>query len=218
MRRLFQALFLTAAVFSAGAQTARPPQNETLQAETAADGVKAEKTAAAAEEAAENGADTAAAGGTNGADTAAAGGTAADSQKTAADLTENVSAEQLLPLLGCDPRTAFEAFGAPVSLNVLRGGDPSLDDVVSVHESGIYLFWFRDRVWQIGFGSYFGGTFEGVTIGTAEEEVSEKLGKPQLREDSMAVYEIFYREFPVSMRFVFRDAKVAEMYLYRSDL
>ena len=133
-------------------------------------------------------------------------------------MAAEASAERLLPLLGCDPRTAFEAFGAPVSLNVLRGGDPSLDDVVSVHESGIYLFWFRDRVWQIGFGSYFGGTFEGVTIGTAEEEVSEKLGKPQLREDSMAVYEIFYREFPVSMRFVFRDAKVAEMYLYRSDL
>lgn len=206
MKRLFQALFLTAAVFSAGAQTVRPPQNGNPQAETAADAVKAEKTAAAAEEAAENGADT-----------AAAGGTAADSQKTA-DLAAEASAERLLPLLGCDPRTAFEAFGAPVSLNVLRGGDPSLDDVVSVHESGIYLFWFRDRVWQIGFGSYFGGTFEGVTIGTAEEEVSEKLGKPQLREDSMAVYEIFYREFPVSMRFVFRDAKVAEMYLYRSDL
>ena len=207
MRRLLQAFFLTAAVLTVAAQTARPPQNGNPQAETAADGVKAEKTAAAADGAAENGADT-----------AAAGGTAADSQKTAADLTENVSAEQLLPLLGCDPRTAFEAFGAPVSLNVLRGGDPSLDDVVSVHESGIYLFWFRDRVWQIGFGSYFGGTFEGVKIGTAEEEVSEKLGKPQLREDSMAVYEIFYREFPVSMRFVFRDAKVAEMYLYRSDL
>ena len=206
MKRLFQALFLTAAVFSAGAQTARTPQNGNPQAETAAAGVKAEKTAAAADVAAENGADT-----------AAAGGTAADSQKTA-DLAAEASAERLLPLLGCDPRTAFEAFGAPVSLNVLRGGDPSLDDVVSVHESGIYLFWFRDRVWQIGFGSYFGGTFEGVTIGTAEEEVSEKLGKPQLREDSMAVYEIFYREFPVSMRFVFRDAKVAEMYLYRSDL
>ena len=206
MRRLLQAFFLTAAVLTVAAQTARPPQNGNPQAETAAAGVKAEKTAAAAEEAAENGADT-----------AAAGGTAADSQKTA-DLAAEASAERLLPLLGCDPRTAFEAFGAPVSLNVLRGGDPSLDDVVSVHESGIYLFWFRDRVWQIGFGSYFGGTFEGVTIGTAEEEVSEKLGKPQLREDSMAVYEIFYREFPVSMRFVFRDAKVAEMYLYRSDL
>ena len=206
MRRLLQAFFLTAAVLTVAAQTARPPQNGNPQAETAADAVKAEKTAAAAEEAAENGADT-----------AAAGGTAADSQKSA-DLAAEASAERLLPLLGCDPRTAFEAFGAPVSLNVLRGGDPSLDDVVSVHESGIYLFWFRDRVWQIGFGSYFGGTFEGVTIGTAEEEVSEKLGEPQLREDSMAVYEIFYREFPVSMRFVFRDAKVAEMYLYRSDL
>lgn len=206
MRRLLQAFFLTAAVLTVAAQTARTPQNETLQAETAAAGVKAEKTAAAADGAAENGADT-----------AAVGGTAADSQKTA-DLAAEASAERLLPLLGCDPRTAFEAFGAPVSLNVLRGGDPSLDDVVSVHESGIYLFWFRDRVWQIGFGSYFGGTFEGVKIGTAEEEVSEKLGEPQLRENSMAVYEIFYREFPVSMRFVFRDAKVAEMYLYRSDL
>ena len=208
MRRLLQAFFLTAAVLTVSAQTARTPQNETLQAETAADGVKAEKTAgssskgeATAEKAAEDD-----------------GGTATDSQKSAADLTENVSAEQLLPLLGSDSQTAFEAFGAPVSLNILRGSDPSLDDVVSIHESGIYLFWFRDRVWQIGFGSYFGGIFEGVKIGMTEAKVFEKLGKPQLREKTTAIYEIFYREFPVSMRFVFKDAKIAEMYLYRSDL
>ena len=129
-----------------------------------------------------------------------------------------ISAEQLLPLLGRNPQTAFEAFGAPVSLNILRGSDPSLDDVVSIHESGIYLFWFRDRVWQIGFGSYFGGMFEGVKIGMTEAEVFEKLGEPQLREKTTAIYEIFYREFPVSMRFVFKGAKIAEMYLYRSDL
>ena len=207
MKRLLQAFFLTAAVLTVAAQTARPPQNGNPQAETAADAVKAEKTAVAAEGAAENGADT-----------AVVGGTAVDSQKSAADLTENVSAEQLLPLLGSDPQTAFEAFGAPVSLNILRGSDPSLDDVVSIHESGIYLFWFRDRVWQIGFGSYFGGMFEGVKIGMTEAEVFEKLGEPQLREKTTAIYEIFYREFPVSMRFVFKGAKIAEMYLYRSDL
>ena len=206
MRRLLQAFFLTAAVLTVAAQTARTPQNETLQAETAAAGVKAEKTAgsslkgeAAAEKAAEDD-----------------GGTAADSQKSAADLTENVSAEQLLPLLGSNPQTAFEAFGAPVSLNILRGSDPSLDDVVSIHESGIYLF--LAGVWQIGFGSYFGGMFEGVKIGMTEAEVFEKLGEPQLREKTTAIYEIFYREFPVSMRFVFKGAKIAEMYLYRSDL
>ena len=51
-----------------------------------------------------------------------------------------------------------------------------------------------------------------------EAKVFEKLGKPQLREKTTAIYEIFYREFPVSMRFVFKDAKIAEMYLYRSDL
>ena len=109
MNRLLQAFFLTAAVLTVSAQTARTPQNETLQAETAADGVKAEKTAgslskgeATAEKAAEDD-----------------GGTAADSQKSAADLTENVSAEQLLPMLGSDPQTAFEAFGAPVSLTAI---------------------------------------------------------------------------------------------------
>lgn len=201
MRRLLQAFFLTAAVLTVAAQTARTPQNETLQAETAADGVKAEKTA-----------------GSSSKGEATAEKAAEDDGGTAADLTENVSAEQLLPLLGSDPQTAFEAFGAPVSLNVLRGSDPSLDDVVSIHESGIYLFWFRDRVWQIGFGSYFGGIFEGVKIGMTEAEVFEKLGEPQLREKTTAIYEIFYREFPVSMRFVFKGAKIAEMYLYRSDL
>ena len=64
MRRLLQAFFLTAAVLTVAAQTARTPQNGNPQAETAADAVKAEKTAVAAEGAAENGADTAVVGGT----------------------------------------------------------------------------------------------------------------------------------------------------------
>lgn len=129
-----------------------------------------------------------------------------------------VEGKQLIPYIGCDPKKAFAAFGCPVSLNVLRGAEPSLDDVVSVHEAGVYLFWFRDRVWQIGFGSYFTGTFEGVKIGMKEADLTAKLGKPLLRDEKMIVYEIFHREFPVSMRFVIEQGKVSEMYLYRSDL
>lgn len=129
-----------------------------------------------------------------------------------------VEGKQLIPYIGSDPQKAFTAFGIPVSLNVLRGTEPSLDDVVSVHEAGVYLFWFRDRVWQIGFGSYFTGTFEGVKIGMKEADLTAKLGKPLLRDEKMIVYEIFHREFPVSMRFVIEQGKVSEMYLYRSDL
>lgn len=129
-----------------------------------------------------------------------------------------VEGRQLIPYIGSDPRKAFTAFGIPVSLNVLRGEEPSLDDVVSVHDAGIYLFWYRDRVWQIGFGSYFTGTFEGVKIGMKETDLTAKLGKPLLRNEKMIVYEIFHREFPVSMRFVIEQGKVSEMYLYRSDL
>lgn len=129
-----------------------------------------------------------------------------------------VEGRQLIPYIGSDPQKAFTAFGIPVSLNVLRGEEPSLDDVVSVHDAGVYLFWFRDRVWQIGFGSYFTGTFEGVKIGMKEADLTAKLGKPLLRDEKMIVYEIFHREFPVSMRFVIEQGKVSEMYLYRSDL
>lgn len=129
-----------------------------------------------------------------------------------------VEGRQLIPYIGSDPRKAFTAFGIPVSLNVLRGEEPSLDDVVSVHDAGVYLFWYRDRVWQIGFGSYFTGTFEGVKIGMKETDLTAKLGKPLLRDEKMIVYEIFHREFPVSMRFVIEQGKVSEMYLYRSDL
>lgn len=144
---------------------------------------------------------------------------AEDATESEAQLSlDALEAKSLLAFIGGDPKKAFEAFGAPVSLNVLRGAEPPLDDVVTVHEAGVYLFWFQDRVWQIGFGSYFSGTFEGISVGAKESDLIEKLGKPLLRDEKMVVYEVFHREFPVSMRFVTEQGKVSEIYLYRSDL
>lgn len=204
---------------TATAPAAAKPQREAAAGTVGAAGTAAgkaaspEKTAGGGKAAAEN------------SEKAAAGEASAETgapETAAAEQAElplsAVEGRQLIPYIGSDPQKAFTAFGIPVSLNVLRGEEPSLDDVVSVHDAGVYLFWFRDRVWQIGFGSYFTGTFEGVKIGMKEADLTAKLGKPLLRDEKMIVYEIFHREFPVSMRFVIEQGKVSEMYLYRSDL
>lgn len=213
------AAFGEAAVKTASAPAAAKPQREAAAGTVGAAGTAAgkaaspEKTAGGGKAAAEN------------SEKAAAGEASAETgapETAAAEQAElplsAVEGRQLIPYIGSDPRKAFTAFGIPVSLNVLRGEEPSLDDVVSVHDAGVYLFWYRDRVWQIGFGSYFTGTFEGVKIGMKETDLTAKLGKPLLRDEKMIVYEIFHREFPVSMRFVIEQGKVSEMYLYRSDL
>lgn len=207
------------AVKTATAPAAAKPQREAAAGTVGSAGTAAgkaaspEKTAGGGKAAAEN------------SEKAAAGEASAETgapETAAAEQAElplsAVEGRQLIPYIGSDPRKAFTAFGIPVSLNVLRGEEPSLDDVVSVHDAGVYLFWYRDRVWQIGFGSYFTGTFEGVKIGMKETDLTAKLGKPLLRDEKMIVYEIFHREFPVSMRFVIEQGKVSEMYLYRSDL
>ena len=210
--------FGEAAGKTASAPAAAKPQREAVAGTVGSAGTAAGKTAspqkaAAGKAAAEN------------SEKAAAGEAPAETGAPETAVAEQaelplsaVEGKQLIPYIGSDPQKAFTAFGIPVSLNVLRGTEPSLDDVVSVHEAGVYLFWFRDRVWQIGFGSYFTGTFEGVKIGMKEADLTAKLGKPLLRDEKMIVYEIFHREFPVSMRFVIEQGKVSEMYLYRSDL
>ena len=210
--------FGEAAGKTASAPAAAKPQREAVAGTVGSAGTAAGKTAspqkaAAGKAAAEN------------SEKAAAGEAPAETGAPETAVAEQaelplsaVEGKQLIPYIGSDPQKAFTAFGIPVSLNVLRGTEPSLDDVVSVHEAGVYLFWYRDRVWQIGFGSYFTGTFEGVKIGMKEADLTAKLGKPLLRDEKMIVYEIFHREFPVSMRFVIEQGKVSEMYLYRSDL
>lgn len=207
---------------TATAPAAAKPQREAAAGSAGSAGTAAgkaaspEKTAGGGKAAAENSEKAAA--GEASAETGAPETAAAEQAEQAELPLSAVEGKQLIPYIGSDPQKAFTAFGIPVSLNVLRGEEPSLDDVVSVHDAGVYLFWFRDRVWQIGFGSYFTGTFEGVKIGMKEADLTAKLGKPLLRDEKMIVYEIFHREFPVSMRFVIEQGKVSEMYLYRSDL
>lgn len=213
------AAFGEAAGKTASAPVAAKPQREAAAGTVGSAGTVAgkaaspEKTAGGGKAAAENSEKAAA--GEASAETGAPETAAAEQAELSLSAVEG---RQLIPYIGSDPRKAFTAFGIPVSLNVLRGEEPSLDDVVSVHDAGVYLFWYRDRVWQIGFGSYFTGTFESVKIGMKETDLTAKLGKPLLRDEKMIVYEIFHREFPVSMRFVIEQGKVSEMYLYRSDL
>lgn len=126
--------------------------------------------------------------------------------------------DELIPLLGKNPQKAFESFELPIGLEVLRGESKDLDDVVSIHPEGVFLFWFDNHLWQMGFAKGFKGSIEGVKIGMRKEEVTGKLGKPQLQEEKLLVYEVFFQDFPVSIRFVLKENRVSEIYFYRSDL
>jgi hypothetical protein len=120
-------------------------------------------------------------------------------------------------LLGLTLDEAYRTFGAPASVFPLRGGESWQDDVVFFYPSRLYLFWYRDRVWQVRLDSRFSGTALGCTIGMKRIEVDAVLGAPALEEAGWAVYLLPDRGYPVRARLQFTDGLLRDLYVYRAD-
>ncbi len=119
-------------------------------------------------------------------------------------------------LLGMGLDEAWMAFGAPSRVYPLRGDEEWQDDVVFEYAQGFSLFWFGDRLWQIGFSSGYRGKVLGIVPGGAEASLSA-LGKPIARTDGFLVYELPYRGFPLRLRARVAAGRIEEAYVYRAD-
>ena len=127
-------------------------------------------------------------------------------------------------LLGLSPEKESERLGIPEEFFTRRGEREWQDDAVVYFKNHIYLFWFKNRVWQFRADIRFGGSVLDVKPGMDRKDVGRILGKPFKREEGSEIYlnpkniTRYETGFPVRMK-VFYDAdeRVSDIYVYRGD-
>lgn len=123
----------------------------------------------------------------------------------------------LASLLGMTLQEATNAFGAPVDVFPLRGHHAWEDDVVFYYADHSYLFWFRNRVWEVRVDRRFTGTALGVKMGESKAQVQKVLGKPFHIGKSSEMFILPNRGFPVRARLFFSKGRLSDLYVYRAD-
>jgi hypothetical protein len=134
---------------------------------------------------------------------------------------ESISAQQtpdLSALIGLTLEEAYEQMGVPAEVYVLRGTESEQDDVVFYYASHLYLFWFRNRVWQVRTDSRFSGKVFSLSMGASRQQVIETLGRPILESEDCLVFHLEDRGYPVQARLYFEDGALSDVYCFRGDL
>lgn len=127
---------------------------------------------------------------------------------------------QLDSLLGMTLAEAFREFGPPEEVFPVRGQQAWEDDVVFYYPDHTYLFWFRNRVWQVRADRRYASEALGVRMGEGESSVNAKLGPPFWSDTASEIFNIAdlaSRGFPIRARLFFTDGKLSDLYIYRAD-
>jgi hypothetical protein len=122
-----------------------------------------------------------------------------------------------LPLIGMDPQAALAAFGPPREIFPLRGLVEAEDDVVFFYDESLYMFWYRNRVWQVRFDRRFERRVLGLTMGMSRTEVEQACPAPLLASGDSLYFDVEGCDCPVRARVVLDRDGVADIYVYRSD-
>ena len=127
-------------------------------------------------------------------------------------------------LLGLSPEEAIEKMGSPSEVFSMRGDKEWQDDVVFYYKNHLYLFWFKNRIWQFRVDKRFQGTVMGIKSGTGRSDINKLFGKPLKNDDSSEIYlnplSITRDEtgYPVRIRIYYdENNKASDIYVYRGD-
>jgi hypothetical protein len=119
--------------------------------------------------------------------------------------------------IGMDLSTAVTALGLPQQMFTWRGSDEKRDNVVFFYQNSLYLFWFRDRVWQVRFDRRYAGTLFGLTFGMTRDVVTAASPRALLTSGDSLFFDIDNPSYPMRVRLAFTDGFLSDMYVYRSD-
>jgi len=122
-----------------------------------------------------------------------------------------------LPLIGMDPSTALQAFGPPREIFPFRGAEEGEDNVVFFYDDYLYIFWFRNRVWQVRFDRRFDGEVLGLSLGMTREQVGRASTRALLSAGDSLYVDVAGAGYPVRVRLVFDSDALSDIYVYRSD-
>jgi hypothetical protein len=120
-------------------------------------------------------------------------------------------------LIGLDLPGAVGALGLPQKMFAYRGVEEGQDNVVFYYSDYRYLFWYKDRVWQVRCDRRFAGQVFGLTLGMSREDV-EKASPRQLVPNGDSLYfDVDGAKYPLRVRLVFAANLLTDLYVYRSD-
>jgi hypothetical protein len=121
-------------------------------------------------------------------------------------------------ILGMQLKPVVDAFGLPQSMFTFRGSDETRDDVVFYYPDHMYLFWYKDRVWQVRFDQRAGAVVQGVSLGMSRSEVEAAVPeRPLVTSGDSLYFDLDSTSFPVRVRLLFTGDAVSDIYVYRSD-
>lgn len=114
--------------------------------------------------------------------------------------------------IGVSLTEAYQLFGVPKSVRVVRGSEPWQDDVVFTYDN-LELYFMKDRVWKVRSDSAFG-----FKRGASQDAVLASLGEPLHRLDSDFIYQLPGHAWPIRLRVGFDEAgQASDIYAYRAD-
>ena len=125
-------------------------------------------------------------------------------------------AEQFAVRLGWTIDEAVN-LGFPESMFVHRGAVPEEDNIVFYYPDHVYLFWFRDRVWQVRVDERWQGEVDGVSMGMSRHKVESLWGKPINTTEISPTWTLPDKGYPCRIRLFFRNKRLVDMYIFRSD-
>jgi hypothetical protein len=120
-------------------------------------------------------------------------------------------------LIGMDPASALETLGPPTEILSYRGAEESEDNVVFFYSDFIYLFWFRNRVWQVRFDRRFKGEVLGLKLGMRREDAGSGPPWAQTEQGNSVYFDLLQAQYPIRVRLVFVEGTLRDIYIYRSD-
>jgi hypothetical protein len=124
----------------------------------------------------------------------------------------------LTRVIGMDLKTAIDTFGLPQNMLCFRGTDEARDDVVFYYPDHMYLFWYKDRVWQVRFDHRSAGGFHDLSLGMTRQEVEGAVKERPLVSNGDSLYfDLDTADFPVRVRLVFSGSGLSDIYVFRSD-
>jgi len=119
--------------------------------------------------------------------------------------------------IGQDLKSALDSLGAPKEVFTFRGHDDAQDNVVFFYPDFLYLFWYRNKVWQVRCDRRFAKPLFGFAMGMPREVIERTSARHFTAVGDSLYFDLDDAKYPMRVRLVFASGALIDLYVYRSD-
>jgi len=135
--------------------------------------------------------------------------------------SEEFKEKDIFNIIGFSIDQLIKKYGSPYEVFPLREDDAWMDNVVFYYnKSNKYFFLFQNRVWQLRFDYRSKDIILGYKINQEKKSILSIINKNEinlLHSKDEIVYDLPYQKVPIRVRLIFKDDKLDDIYIYRSD-